>query len=86
VRDGIVAEMTNFGNPVIMVEDGDYRRNRELYLRHSYEGRALDMPYAEKTLQYLYRLWGRPTHLETVMDDEPTLLSYDGQKISRAAL
>ena len=86
VRDGIVAEMTNFGNPVILVEDGDYRRNRELYLKHSYEGRALDFPYAEKTLQYLYQLWRRPVHLETVIDEESTLLSYDGQKISRATL
>lgn len=86
VRDGIVAEMTNFGNPVILVEDGDYRRNRELYLKHNYEGRALDFPYAEKTLQYLYQLWRRPVHLETVIDEESTLLSYDGHKISRATL
>jgi stage V sporulation protein R len=86
VRDGIVGEMTNFGNPVILVEDADYRRNRELYLKHSYEGRPLDMPYAEKTLQYIYRLWGRPVHIETVIDDDPTLISYDGQKITRAAL
>jgi stage V sporulation protein R len=86
VRDGIISEMTNFGNPVILVEDADYRRNRELYLKHSYEGRPLDMPYAEKTLQYIYRLWGRPVHIETVIDDDPTLISYDGQKITRAAL
>jgi stage V sporulation protein R len=86
VRDGIVGEMTNFGNPVILVEDADYRRNRELYMKHSYEGRPLDMPYAEKTLQYIYRLWGRPVHIETVIDDDPTLISYDGQKITRAAL
>ncbi len=86
VRDGIVGEMTNFGNPVIMVEDADYRRNRELYLKHSFEGRPLDMPYAEKTLQYIYRLWGRPVHIETVMDDDPTLISYDGQKVTKAAL
>ena len=86
VRDGIVAEMTNFGNPMIYVEDADYRRNRELYLRHSYEGRPLDLPYAEKTLQYLYQLWRRPVHLETVLDDDATLLSFDGQKLSRAAL
>ncbi len=86
VRDGIISEMTNFGNPVILVEDADYRRNRELYLKHSFEGRPLDMPYAEKTLQYIYRLWGRPVHIETVIDDDPTLISYDGQKITRAAL
>jgi stage V sporulation protein R len=44
------------------------------------------MPYAEKTLQYIYRLWGRPVHIETVIDEDPTLISYDGQKITKAAL
>ena len=48
--------MTNFGDPYIVVEDGDYRRSRELYLTHRYEGRDLDMAYAEKTLQYVYDL------------------------------
>src|SRR5262249_1397144 len=38
VRDQLVSNMTNFGSPYIEVTDGDYRRNRELYLRHRYEG------------------------------------------------
>ena len=38
IRDNLVSSMTNFGSPVIMVEDGDYRRNSELYLKHYFEG------------------------------------------------
>jgi len=80
VRDALVASMTNFGHPYIVVEDGDYRRNRELYLRHSYEGQELDLNYAEKTLRYVHRLWGRPVHLETVVDGKLIVLTCDGDR------
>ena len=80
IRDMLVASMTNFGVPYIVVEDGDYHRNRELYLVHRYEGQELDIKYAEKTMQALYGLWGRPVHVETVVDDRKLLLSYDGQR------
>jgi stage V sporulation protein R len=86
VRDGLLNEMTNFGNPTIVVEDGDYRRSRELYLVHRHEGRDLDTVYAEKTLQYMYQLWGRPVHLETIVEGDRILLSYDGTKNTRTEL
>ncbi len=80
IRDNLVASMTNFGVPYIVVEDGDYGRNREMYLRHSFEGQELDIKYAERTMQAIFDLWGRPVHLETVLDDRRLLLTYDGQK------
>jgi len=86
VRDALVDSMTNFGFPYIVVEDGDHRGNRELYLKHRFEGREMDIPYAEKTLQHVYRLWGRPVHLETVVEGKPTLLSYDGKTNSTTTL
>lgn len=80
VRDQLVANMTNFGFPYIEVADGDYNNNRELYLRHAYEGAELDGRYARKALEHVYLLWGRPVHLETVVDDERIRLHYDGQE------
>jgi stage V sporulation protein R len=80
VRDQLVANMTNFGFPYIQVEDGDYNGNRELYLKHCYEGTELDMRYARKALEHVHSLWGRPVHLETVIDEEPTVLHYDGEE------
>ena len=80
VRDQLVANMTNFGFPYIEVVDGDYDRNRELYLKHKYEGIELDMKYAHKTLEYIYKLWGRDVHLETVVDDESLVMHYDGSE------
>ncbi|PYS92267.1 MAG: stage V sporulation protein R [Acidobacteria bacterium] len=78
VRDQLVANMTNFGFPYIVVADGDYNGNRELYLKHQYEGAELDQAYARKVLEYVYALWGRTVHLETVVDGEPLVLRYDG--------
>ncbi len=79
VRDQLVANMTNFGFPYIVVADGDYNGNRELYLRHQYEGAELDAPYARKVLEHVYVLWGRPVHLETVVDDERVVMHYNGE-------
>lgn len=83
VRDEIVRQMTNCGIPVITVADGDYRGNGELYLRHRHEGTDLDVRYTEKTLPYVHRLWGRPVHLETVINAEPTVFSYAGEQVVR---
>jgi stage V sporulation protein R len=80
VRDQLVANMTNFGFPYIVVADGDYNRNRELYLQHKYEGAELDEKYARKTLEHLRKLWGRTVHLETVIDDELVVMSFDGEE------
>ncbi|MEW9034039.1 MAG: SpoVR family protein, partial [Planifilum fimeticola] len=66
VRDQLVASRVNGGHPYIVVKDGDYLRNGELYLEHRYEGIELDLKYLEKTLPHVYALWGRSVHLETV--------------------
>jgi stage V sporulation protein R len=79
VRDQLVANMTNFGFPYIVVADGDYNRNRELYLRHEYEGSELDGNYARKVIEHVHTLWGRTVHLETIVDEERKVLSFDGR-------
>jgi len=80
VRDQLVANMTNFGFPYLQVEDGDYNGNRELYLKHRYEGTELDLRYGRKALEHVHTLWGRPVHLETVIDEETTVLHYNGEQ------
>lgn len=81
VRDRLTTELTSHGFPMILVEDGDYNGNLELYLRHAWDGQKLDLNYAEHTLEHIYRLWGRRVWLETRKskenDEERLLLSYD---------
>lgn len=86
IRDMIVGSMANFGNPYIVVEDADYHRSRELYLKHMYEGQEIDVDYAEKTLRYVHFLWRRPVHLESVLNDKPVVLSFDGERNTKRLL
>ncbi|MEX2104808.1 MAG: SpoVR family protein, partial [Bacilli bacterium] len=86
VRDQLVSMRVNGGYPYIMVEDGDYLRNGELYLKHYFEGTELDVKYIEKTVPYVYQLWGRTVHLETVIEDRGAVFSFDGKKHYRKFL
>ena len=86
VRDTLLDTMTNFGIPIIYVEDADHERRGELRLKHAYDGKPLDMDYTARTLKNIYFLWKRPVHLETVVEDEPTLLTHNGEEFSQEPL
>jgi stage V sporulation protein R len=83
VRDQLVGMRVNGGFPYITVNDGDYLKNGELYMKHWYEGIELDVKYLEKVLPYIQQLWGRPVHLETVIEERPMLFTHDGKGIHR---
>jgi stage V sporulation protein R len=83
VRDTIVDGMTNFGVPVIYVDDGDYQRRGELYLRHAFDGKQLDVKYTDRVLRNIYKLWGRPVVLETEVEGEKTLFTFNGEEFAQ---
>jgi stage V sporulation protein R len=78
VKQRLLANLTNMGRPIISIRDGNYKNRGELYLEHSFNGVELKTSYARDTLANLHRLWGRPVHIETVLDGTVTTLSYDG--------
>jgi stage V sporulation protein R len=86
IRDQLVYSRVNGGFPVINVVDGDYQRNGELYLAHSYEGIELDLKYVEKTMPYIHQLWGKTIHLETTVEEKRVLFTFDGKKHLRKFL
>ncbi|RED63924.1 SpoVR family protein [Cohnella lupini] len=86
IRDQLVYSRVNGGFPYLEVTDGDYQRNGELYITHSYEGTELDLKYVERTLPYLVQLWGKHVHLETFSDDKKILFSCDGKKTNRKSI
>ncbi|HDX9712983.1 stage V sporulation protein SpoVR [Bacillus cereus] len=83
VRDQLVNMRTNGGFPYLVVEDGDYLKNGELYIKHSYEGIELDLKYLEKVLPYLHQLWGRTVHMESIVESKGVVFSYDGKMVHR---
>ena len=80
IRDQLAYTRVNGGNPYIVVVDGDYHKTGELLLEHKYEGVELDLKYLERTLPYVYTLWGYPVHIETIIDGQKAQFSYDGKK------
>ncbi|OCB97171.1 Stage V sporulation protein [Bacillus amyloliquefaciens] len=86
VRDQLVNMRVNGGFPYLTVNDGDYLKNNELYIKHWYEGIELDLKYLEKVLPYLYQLWGRSVHIESVLEDKEVMFAYDGKGVHRRYL
>lgn len=78
IKEKLLFRLTNFGQPFIYVEDGNYNNRGEMYLRHRHEGVDLKMDYARDTMRNLHKIWTRPIHLETMIDDKKRLLSFDG--------
>ena len=79
IKQQLLNNLTNHGQPFIRIVNGNYRNRGELYLLHDYNGVELKLDYSRDTLVNLEKLWSRPVHIETVVDDEPTVLSYDGE-------
>ena len=79
IKQQLLNNLTNHGRPFISVIDGNYRNRGELYLLHDYAGVELKLDYARDTLVNLKKLWSRPAHIETFVDESPTILSFDGE-------
>jgi stage V sporulation protein R len=74
IKRRLLFQLTNFGQPIIDVVNGNYANRGELYLFHRHEGIDLDLPYATETLRNLYNIWGRPVHLETSVKKKGRIL------------
>lgn len=80
IKQKLLFSLTNFGQPIIVVQDANYSNRGELYLKHQHEGVDLKLDEARDSLINLYRIWRRPVHVETVVEGTPRLLSFDGQE------
>jgi stage V sporulation protein R len=86
IKEKLLFQLTNFGQPYITVEDGNYGNRGELYLSHRHEGIDLKLDYAGDTMRNLHKIWTRPIYLETVIDETPYLLSFDGNEFKKKKL
>lgn len=82
VKQQLLASLTNRGRPLISVRDGNYKNRGELFLEHDYSGVELELGYANGTLENLYHLWQRPVHVETVLENRVSTLTFDGSEHS----
>jgi stage V sporulation protein R len=80
IKERLLYSLTNRGQPIIAVRDGNYKNRGELFLEHQHNGIDLQIGYTRDTLANLHRLWTRPVHLETVLEGKTTTFSYDGNE------
>jgi len=81
VKNQLLFSLSNFGQPIILVEDGNFQNRGELLLVHQHEGLDLEFDKATETIKNIFSLWARPVHLMTKYNSQAKLLSYDGKEI-----
>jgi stage V sporulation protein R len=86
VKQQLLTQLANFGQPIIEVIDANHQNRGELLLKHQFEGRDLRADYAELTLRNCVALWRRPVTLETVLDGHLTHLGFDGKDFTKKDL
>ena len=69
MKQQLLSSLTNLGRPQIAIVDGNYKNRGELFLEHTYTGVELQIDYARDTLANLHRLWNRPVHLKSVLEE-----------------
>ncbi len=82
VKEKLLHMLTNFGQPIIQVEDGNYENRGELLLAHKHDGVDLKIDYAKDTLRNVQTLWRRPVNLVTRLEGRGGLLRFDGKEHS----
>jgi len=75
VKEQLLFGLSNAGQPIVEVVNGNHGNRGELCLAHRFEGLELDMRFASETLKSLEVLWGRPVHVETKLDGKGVLVS-----------
>ena len=78
IKKRLLSQLTNFGQPIIKVVDGNFRNRGELLLQHSHEGTDLKHDTTLETLKNLHRIWKRPVHIESTIEEVKRRISYDG--------
>jgi stage V sporulation protein R len=84
VKKQLLFQLTNFGQPIINVENANFKNRGELLLKHMFEGVEMQQNYMEETLKNLFKIWKRPVHISTSFDNKETLVSFDGKEFTQA--
>ena len=86
VKDKLLFQLTNAGQPFIRVEDANLGNRGELLLRHDHMGVDLKIDWAREVLRSLHRIWRRPVEIHTRIEGKPSLLRFDGSEHAQRAL
>jgi stage V sporulation protein R len=82
VKGQLLFSLTNFGNPIIRVENGNHDNKGELLLNHQHEGIDLEYDKATETLKSIQMLWQRPVNIITKYNGQSKILRHDGKELT----
>lgn len=83
IKAQLLFQMTNFGQPIIRIEDANFENRGELLLNHLHEGIDMQPDFMQATLKNVFKIWTRPVNLVTMMDGEPHLYRFDGKEYTQ---
>jgi stage V sporulation protein R len=82
VKEKLLFQLANRGQPFIYVTDGNFQNKGELLLWHKHQGLDLDTKWSRETLKSLAEIWRRPVNVETEVDGQKKLLTYANGEFS----
>jgi stage V sporulation protein R len=82
VKEKLLFQLANRGQPFIYVTDGNYQNKGELLLWHKHQGLDLDVRWARETMKALADVWRRPVNVETEVDGQKKLFTYQNGEFS----
>jgi stage V sporulation protein R len=83
IKRQLLQMMATKGNPRVLIVDANAHNRGELRLAHEHEGPDIQLDWAGLTLGSLATIWGRPVHLDTIVDGKPITLTHDGTNVTR---
>ncbi len=81
IKSKLLTSLTNFGQPIIEVESGNFGNRGELHLIHEHQGVDLDLNFATQTLSNIAAIWGRPVNLTTIQEGKENTYVHDGKEM-----
>ena len=87
VKNRMLKQLTNSGQPIIRVIDANFGNRGELLLEHSHDDTGLDQAKTIETLRNLYKIWKRPVHVATKIEGANKYISFGekGHEIQNAS-
>jgi len=76
VKEKLLFQLSNRGQPYVYVTDGNYQNKGELLLWHKHLGLDLDVKFSRETMKALSEIWRRPVNVETEVDGQKKLYTY----------
>jgi stage V sporulation protein R len=86
VKEKLLFQIANLGQPFIYVTDGNFQNKGELLLWHKHQGLDLDVRWSRETMRAISEIWKRPINVETEVDGQKKLFSYQNGDFSEKFL